>query len=104
MVLTRLITSAISFFELNTPRGLLGLREKGVLLNAFRSIDAAKLGTVSPGGFIKAWSLLSVSVTSEEATGLFLKYGHDKQGRMPYEVSVQFAADYSHVASKVRVH
>lgn len=61
-------------------------REKGVLLNAFRSIDAGKLGTVSTGGFAKAWGLLGVVVSSEEAQGLFLKYGHDKQGRMPYEV------------------
>jgi hypothetical protein len=45
---------------------------------------------------------LQVSLDPEEALGFFQRYGHDEQGRLPYEVFVRrlFGGDAKAVAKK----
>jgi hypothetical protein len=38
-------------------------------------------------GFVQAWALLGLPVSSSHAAGLFNKYGQDIRGRLPVMVS-----------------
>jgi hypothetical protein len=43
-------------------------------------------------GFVKAWSLLGLAVSTNHAAGLFNRYGQDVCGGLPVMVSMQLSS------------
>ncbi|WIA35025.1 hypothetical protein OEZ86_003516 [Tetradesmus obliquus] len=70
--------------------------ERVVLLQAFAQVlgrsghsEVAASDKVDVQGFVQAWALLGLAVSTAHAAGLFNRYGQDVRGRLPVMVFVE---------------